>query len=116
MSVAAAGSSGGGRKGSGGPPKKNPEYRPGNKDDDDEEEERRWPDRLFCRVCNKYLRAGQTLRRHKKKCVGPRDFYGDFACRYPGCGSRYRHYHDLQFHWRRQHPGAKQPASMKYTP
>ncbi len=113
MSAVAPGGSGGGRKPTG-PPKKNPDYRPGRKDDDDDEEEQF--NRLFCAVCNKYLRVGQTLRKHRRKCVGPRDFYGDFVCRYPGCGSRYRHYHDLQFHWRRHHPGVKQPASMAYTP
>ncbi len=113
MSAVAPGGSGGGRKPTG-PPKKNPDYRPGGKDDDDNEEEQF--NRLFCAVCNKYLRVGQTLRKHRRKCVGPRDFYGDFVCRYPGCGSRYRHYHDLQFHWRRHHPGVKQPASMAYTP
>jgi hypothetical protein len=59
MSAVAPGGSGGGRKPTG-PPKKNPDYRPGRKDDDDDEEEQF--NRLFCAVCNKYLRVGQTLR------------------------------------------------------
>ena len=112
MSVAAAGGSGG-KKG-GGPPKKLPDAKQGGEDAGDPDNE----DRAFCSVCNKYLRIGQSLAKHRKKsCVGPRDFHGDFACRFPGCGSHYRHYHDLMAHWRRVHPGAKKPKSMEdYVP
>ena len=117
MSVAAGGS--GGRKGGGLPPKI-PDDRPGGDEDDDydEDDDPDYTDREFCNVCNKYLRVGQDLETHKKKfCVGPRDFVGDYPCRFPRCASRYRHYHDLQAHWRKQHPGAVQTKAMKkYIP
>ena len=114
MAVSSAAGGSGGRKGGNLPPKI-PDDKPGGGSDDDEDEFR---DRVFCEVCNKYLRVGQKLARHRKKsCVGPRGFAGDFICRFPSCGSRYRHYWDLQAHWKKMHPGAKQPASMQaYVP
>ena len=115
MAVSSAAGGSGGRKGGDLPPKI-PDDKPGGGSDDGDDPE--YPDRAFCPVCNKYLRVGQKLARHQKKsCVGPRGFAGDFICRFPGCCSRYRHYWDLQAHWKRMHGGAKQPASMRgYVP
>jgi hypothetical protein len=115
MAATASAGGSGGRKGGGLLPKI-PDGPPGGGHDDDDDPAH--PDRIFCEVCNKYLRVGQTLAKHRKKsCVGPRGFAGDFVCRFPGCGSRYRHYWDLQAHWKKIHPGAKQPASMRsYVP
>ncbi len=119
MATSASGGSGG-RKGKQ-PPKKLPDDKPDDRDDDqagDKDVDDQKGDREYCHVCNSYLRAGQKLSRHLKKyCVGPRGFAGNFACRFPGCGASYRHYHDLQHHWREKHPGREQPASMKaYVP
>ena len=115
MAVSSAAGGSGGRKGGNLPPKV-PDDKPGGGSDDGDDPD--YPNRLYCDICNKYLRVGQSLVRHRKKsCVGPRGFAGDFACRFPGCGSRYRHYWDLQGHWKKVHGGAKQPASMRnYVP
>jgi hypothetical protein len=119
MATTASGGSGGRKDKQ--PPKKLPDDEPDDHDDDqraegDEEDDRK--EREYCDVCNAYLRPGQKLKRHLRKyCVGRRGFAGNFECRFPGCGSAYRHYHDLQHHWRDKHPGREQPASMKaYIP
>ena len=108
--TATSGMGGAGGQGGGGPPKKLPDDKPVEEDDGNTSGE---GDREFCDVCNKYLRVGQTLKKHRKKtCVGPRDLWGDFPCRFPGCAARYRHYYDLQNHWRKHHPGARQTREM----
>ena len=120
MATTASGGSGGRKDKQ--PPKKLPDDQPDDHDDDDragdDDADNQKKDREYCNICNAYLRPGQKLARHLRKyCVGPRGFAGNFACRFPGCGSSYRHYHDLQHHWREKHPGREQPASMKaYIP
>ena len=118
MAVSSAGGSGGGRRGSGPPPKYVADLLGDLSDEEDEDEDPDYTDREFCSTCNKYLRIGQTLAVHRKKsCIGPRGLVGEYPCRFPSCDSRYRHFHDLQAHWRRVHPGVKQPKSMsKYIP
>jgi len=120
VSSAAGGSGGGGGRKGGPPPKYIAELlsEPSDEDDDDEEEDPDYTDREFCSVCNLYLRPGQEVAIHRRKsCIGPRGLVGEFTCKFPSCGSTYRHYHDLQSHWRRVHPGVKQPKSMqKYIP
>ncbi len=118
MATTASGGSGG-RKGKK-PPQKVPDDKPDDHEDDGDEDgdgDDQQP-REYCTGCNKYLHPGQKMSRHLRKyCVGPRGFAGDFICKFPGCDARYRHYHDLQHHWRDKHPGVEQPASMKaYVP
>ncbi len=107
--------------GSGGPPDDRddpniPADAPAGESDDDFSDEDvvgGVPTRIQCPVCLRFVAKSTGLRRHRRKCVGPRGYTGNFPCIMNGCGRSYLHYGDLQRHFRHKHGGQRMPEVMR---